>query len=156
MKKIFLILSIITVAISSCTKDDNEKVYTGTANLTPTQVVPAAANAGTGTISYAYNQNNRTFTYQVNFANLTDSCTQIGIARAPIGQAVPSSIFQLSSFNGVTTLQRRLSGTINGNFVVDGQAITLADLLAGKYCVFLRRRVTSTTNVDEIRGQITF
>ena len=155
MKKIFFILSILTVVITSCTKDDNEKVLTGTASLTPAQVVPAAANAGTGTISYAFNQNNRTFTYQVNFANLTDSCTQIGIARAPIGQAVPSSIFQLSSFNGAATLQRRPSGTINGNFIVDGQAITLTDLLGGKYCVFLRRK-SGSSNADEIRAQITF
>ncbi len=157
MKKIIFSLLIASVLFTSCYKDNNDGVTSGTATLTGTNVVPAVTTAGTGKMTFAYNANTNIVSYQVDYSNLSDSCAQIGIAKVSPGQPLPTAIFQLFNFNAAISLQRRITGSYGGNFVVDGQQINLADLKAGRYCVYIKRRNTVTPSapaVDELRGQI--
>jgi hypothetical protein len=156
MKNIFLILTIVTLFFASCKQDDNSLVATGSTTLTGLNQVPTVTTGGTAVMSYAYNQRNRTFTYQVDYTNLSDSCTAIGIGKFLPGQLIPASgIYQLSStFSTPVSLQRRTTGSYTGNFIVDGFSVTIDDIKAGKYCVFIRTKAYST-NGGEVRGQIT-
>lgn len=154
MKNIFLILSLVTIVFTSCFKEDNDGVISATTTLTGANVVPAVTTTGTAKMDYAYNQNTRTFTYVIEYSNLADSCTQFGISNASAGQALPSSTYQLFNFGNATSLQRRTSGRFQGQFVVDGQSITLNDLRSGRFTVFLRSKINSANG--EVRGQISF
>ncbi len=156
MKNIFLILTLVTILFASCKQDDNSLVTTGATTLTGLNSVPQIITTGTAKMSYAYSERNRTFTYQVDYTNLADSCTAIGIGKFLPGQLIPASgIFQLSStFSTPVSLQRRTTGSYTGNFIVDGFSVTIDDIKAGKYCVFVRSKAYST-NGGEVRGQIT-
>ncbi len=150
-----MICSVLVLAFTSCTKEDNERVTTGTSTLLGTNNVPAVTTTATAKASYSYNALRRVFTYQVEYTGLTDSCTQIGIARASAGQAVPASAFQLFNFNTPASLQRRTAATYAGFFIVDGYQMVLDDLLTGKYCIYLRSKAFNTGG-GEIRAQISF
>ncbi len=152
MKKIFLILTIITVVCSSCFKDDNDGVTTSTTTLNGTNVVPVVTTSGTASCKFSYNANTNQVVYQIDYNNLTDSATQFGISYALPGQILPTLTYQLINF-GATSLQKRKTGSYSGNFVVDGQQMTLADLQAGKYCVYLRSKAFNTGS-GEVRGQV--
>ncbi len=143
------------IVFTSCYKEDNEGVTSGTTTLKAAEVVPASVAPGTATFKYSYNANTNQVAYQIDYdlSVLTDSAIRFGISAALPGQMLPSSTFQLFNFNGVGNLQRRSKSTYYGNFIIDGQQMTLSDLRAGKYCVFLNSK--SFPN-GAFRGQIKF
>jgi hypothetical protein len=152
MKNIFYSICLLTIAFVSCKKESNDGVATSSVMLNGANVVPAVTSTGTAKFSYSYNANTNNFTYQIDYSGLTDSCTQFGVSFALPGQPLPSSTFQLFNFSSPISLQRRTAGTYTGNFIVDGQQMTLADLKAGKYCVYLKSKAYTTNG--ELRAQI--
>ena len=156
MKKIIFIVTLAIVALSGCYKEDNENVINGTAMLTGANSVPATSSAATAKITYAYNANLRTFTYQIDYANLSDSCTLMGIAKAQPGQVLPTATFQQFTYGNALSLQRRTTGTITGSFIVEGQQMILSELRGGLYSVFLRSKAFPTAPGSEVRANITF
>jgi hypothetical protein len=159
MKYIYFLLAIVAIGFTGCFKDDNNGVTTNSVTLNGTNVVPAITTSGTAKFDYSFNANTNTFTYKIDYSGLTDSCTQFGISKVLPGQLLPTSTFQLFNFGAPSSLQRRVNGTFNGFFVVDGFQMTLNDLRSGQYSVYLRRRNPATpTSVgfEEVRAQITF
>jgi hypothetical protein len=132
MKKIFIMLTVVALITTSCKKEDNSLVTTGTTIMTGLNMVPTNVSTGTAKMTYAYNERNRTFTYQVDFANLTDSCIQFGIARVSAGQVLPSATYQLFSYGNHAAIgAATISGTgnvtavtiVNPGFNVSGTTV---------------------------------
>ncbi len=156
MKNIITILTIATILCTSCTKEGNNSTVTGTTILSGSNVIPSNTSTATATLSYTYNANIRTFSYQIDYTGLTDSCTQFGITKASAGQTFPAATYQLVNFNTAVSLQRRTTASFTGSFIVEGQQMILDELRNGKYAVYLKSKAYNAAGASEVRGQIAF
>lgn len=152
--RLFKILSLASflLVLVSCNKDvDTTVFYSKYTALTPAQVVPAQAGAGTGSMEYTYTPVTKSLVYTIRWNGITGAPTAINIRGTATEGFSSGTIIQ--SITGAAST----SGSYSGTLLVDGIVVKEADLLGGKYYVNISTAASTTLGVQgEIRGQIKF
>ena len=155
--------------LTSCDPDNELEWFPGTSryvsnvdfNMTSSQQIPANSSTATGSIYGTYDRKTKTFSYTIEWQNLSSNIATNGIhihgiadrgANAiPAGPiaSYPGGVVQ--TVQGVVTSQR--TGKISTSLYVDGVAVREQDLLGGKFYIDIH---TVNFPGGEIRGQILF
>jgi hypothetical protein len=145
--KSFLLIGLLSVVLTSCSKDEEVPFSKSGIAMTGAQEVPAVTTTGSGSLDVVYSRAARTLYYKVTWTGLSGNATGMHI-HGIAGSGANAGVFQ--AFSGFTAAA---SGTFSGSLYIDGIAIKEEDLLNGRYYVNIH---TATFPGGEVRGQITF
>jgi hypothetical protein len=133
--------------LTSCDKDDDDpavnNTYTISGDGSGSQVVPAFAGTGTGTITGTYNKETNRLDYNVGWNGLTEDASAVALYTGAAGTA-GTSVQDLS----ISTAG--LTGNSTGSLTLTDAQET--DLLTGNWYYSVG---TATNTGGEVRGQIT-
>ena len=135
------------VLFTSCDKDDDDtpmRTYAISGNASGSQVVPAVAGTGTGTIVGTYNPNNHMLTYTTTWTGLTGAPTAGSFYSGASG-ANGTAVGTGWTFDPASTGTGTMAGTMT---LTDAQA---AELTAGGWYYTYS---TAANPTGEVRGQI--
>ena len=145
--KLTVLLSLFTVAMSSCEKMEwrDYVVEINNVAMSGAQESPANTSTATGSINATYNKDTKILSYEVTWSGLSGNVTGMHIH----GATDPG--FNAPVLQGFSGYKNTPSGSHSGSVIVDGLVIKEEDVLAGKLYVNIH---TATYPGGEIRGQL--
>lgn len=135
MKKSYILFlaTALTLSTAACSKDDDPKTTTETANLTATingaQQVPANSSAATGTFEGMYTPGTKQLTYTVTYQGMTPTVAHIHLGAPGASGQVAIPFAQLTSpITGTVTLTaEQADKLLNNGMYVNMHSAALAN-----------------------------